>query len=48
MVPVTETLPEGEDYMQWMTANVAAVRAAVGLLTRRAHRRRSGRARALA
>lgn len=31
VVPVTETLPQGQDYTQWMTANVAAVRAAVGL-----------------
>lgn len=29
VVPVTETLPEGEDYVGWMRDNVAAVRAAV-------------------
>jgi len=25
VVPVTETLPPGQDYLSWMTANVAAV-----------------------
>lgn len=29
VVPVTETLPEGQDYTQWMTANAEAIRAAV-------------------
>lgn len=29
VVPVTETLPEGEDFVGWMTSNVEAVRAAV-------------------
>lgn len=29
VVPVTETLPEGEDFVGWMRENVAAVRAAV-------------------
>jgi len=31
VVPVTETLPDGQDYTQWMSANTTAVRAAVGL-----------------
>ena len=31
VVPVTETLPDGQDYTQWMSSNIAAVRAAVGL-----------------
>lgn len=31
VVPVTETLPDGQDYTQWMSSNTAAVRAAVGL-----------------
>jgi zinc/manganese transport system substrate-binding protein len=30
VVPVTETLPAGTDYLSWMTANVDAVAAAVG------------------
>jgi len=30
VVPVTETLPEGEDYVSWMTANVDALRTALG------------------
>ena len=30
VVPVTETLPEGEDYATWMTGNVDAVAAALG------------------
>jgi len=29
VVPVTETLPEGKDYTQWMTENVEAVAAAL-------------------
>ncbi|WP_405150416.1 zinc ABC transporter substrate-binding protein [Sphaerisporangium sp. NBC_01403] len=29
VVPVTETLPSGKDYIGWMTDNIAAVRAAV-------------------
>lgn len=29
VVPLTETLPEGEDFVGWMKGNVAAVRAAV-------------------
>lgn len=29
VVPVTETLPDGQDYTQWMTANAEAIRAAV-------------------
>jgi zinc/manganese transport system substrate-binding protein len=29
VVPVTETLPTGEDYLGWMTANVAALAAAL-------------------
>jgi len=31
VVPVTETLPDGQDYTQWMSSNIAAVRTAVGL-----------------
>lgn len=30
VVPVTETLPKGEDYLGWMTANVDALAAALG------------------
>ncbi|MFJ4845727.1 MULTISPECIES: metal ABC transporter solute-binding protein, Zn/Mn family [unclassified Streptomyces] len=30
VVPVTETLPEGKDYLGWMTANVDALAAALG------------------
>lgn len=30
IVPVTETLPEGKDYLGWMQDNVEAVRAALG------------------
>jgi zinc/manganese transport system substrate-binding protein len=30
IVPVTETLPEGKDYVSWMTANLEAVSAALG------------------
>ncbi|GIG28568.1 metal ABC transporter solute-binding protein, Zn/Mn family [Cellulomonas marina] len=30
VVEMTETLPEGEDYVGWMSANVAAVRQALG------------------
>jgi zinc/manganese transport system substrate-binding protein len=30
VVPVTETLPEGEDYIGWMTANVDALASALG------------------
>ncbi|WP_432521622.1 metal ABC transporter solute-binding protein, Zn/Mn family [Kineococcus sp. SYSU DK006] len=30
VVPVTETLPEGEDYTTWMTENVDAIAAALG------------------
>lgn len=30
VVPVTETLPSGEDYVSWMTKNVAAIGAALG------------------
>ena len=30
VVPVTETLPSGQDYLSWMTANVKAVSAALG------------------
>lgn len=29
VVPVTETLPEGDDYIGWMTSNVSALRAAL-------------------
>ena len=29
VVPVTETLPEGEDYLAWMGANLDAVVAAL-------------------
>ena len=29
VVPVTETLPEGEDYLSWMGANLDAVVAAL-------------------
>jgi zinc/manganese transport system substrate-binding protein len=29
VVPVTETLPDGEDYLTWMTGNVQAVAAAL-------------------
>ncbi|RHA41032.1 metal ABC transporter solute-binding protein, Zn/Mn family [Cellulomonas rhizosphaerae] len=29
VVPVTETLPEGTDYVSWMTANIDAVRSAL-------------------
>ncbi|MDM7831847.1 metal ABC transporter solute-binding protein, Zn/Mn family [Cellulomonas edaphi] len=29
VVPVTETLPEGTDYVSWMTANLAALRTAL-------------------
>ncbi|MEU8781069.1 zinc ABC transporter substrate-binding protein [Streptomyces sp. NPDC048637] len=29
VVPVTETLPRGEDYIGWMTANIAAVKSAL-------------------
>jgi zinc/manganese transport system substrate-binding protein len=29
VVPVTETLPAGQDYLHWMAANVAAVRSAL-------------------
>lgn len=29
VVPVTETLPEGQDYLSWMTANLAAVQQAL-------------------
>ena len=31
VVPVTETLPDGQDYTQWMSSNAEAIRAAVGL-----------------
>ena len=30
VVPVTETLPAGKDYLSWMTGNLAAVKAALG------------------
>ncbi|WP_411136678.1 metal ABC transporter solute-binding protein, Zn/Mn family [Streptomyces sp. C10] len=30
VVPVTETLPRGQDYISWMTANVAALKHALG------------------
>ncbi|MFC4591702.1 metal ABC transporter solute-binding protein, Zn/Mn family [Sphaerisporangium corydalis] len=30
VVPVTETLPAGQDYIGWMTANLAALRTALG------------------
>jgi zinc/manganese transport system substrate-binding protein len=30
VVPVTETLPEGKDYVTWMTANLQALSAALG------------------
>lgn len=30
VVPVTETLPEGKDYISWMTANVDALASALG------------------
>lgn len=30
VVPVTETLPQGEDYISWMTANVDALKSAMG------------------
>lgn len=30
VVPVTETLPSGKDYVSWMTANLAAIQAALG------------------
>ena len=30
VVPVTETLPTGKDYLGWMTGNVDALRAAAG------------------
>ncbi len=30
VVPVTETLPSGKDYLSWMTGNVTAVAAALG------------------
>ncbi|MFF8789400.1 hypothetical protein [Streptomyces sp. NPDC015125] len=30
VVPVTETLPRGQDYLSWMTANVAALKQAWG------------------
>ncbi|MCG2798093.1 MAG: zinc ABC transporter substrate-binding protein [Cellulomonas sp.] len=30
VVPVTETLPEGKDYITWMTANLDALRTALG------------------
>ena len=29
VVPVTETLPEGEDYVSWMQGNIDAVAAAL-------------------
>ncbi|MFF4285734.1 metal ABC transporter solute-binding protein, Zn/Mn family [Streptomyces sp. NPDC001633] len=29
VVPVTETLPQGEDYLSWMTANIGAVKNAL-------------------
>ncbi len=29
VVPVTETLPAGDDYLSWMTANLAAIAAAI-------------------
>lgn len=29
-VPVTETLPEGKDFVEWMTDNLAAVRKSLG------------------
>jgi zinc/manganese transport system substrate-binding protein len=29
VVPVTETLPDGKDYLAWMTDNLDAVRAAL-------------------
>ena len=30
VVPVTETLPAGQDYVSWMTANLAAIQTALG------------------
>jgi zinc/manganese transport system substrate-binding protein len=30
VVPVTETLPAGKDYVTWMTANLDALRSALG------------------
>jgi zinc/manganese transport system substrate-binding protein len=30
VVPVTETLPTGQDYLSWMRGNLAAIRAALG------------------
>ena len=30
VVPVTETLPEGADYLTWMRANLTAVQKALG------------------
>jgi zinc/manganese transport system substrate-binding protein len=30
IVPVTETLPAGKDYVPWMTTNLQAVSAALG------------------
>ena len=30
VVPVTETLPQGQNYIQWMTANLAAIGKALG------------------
>lgn len=30
VVPVTETLPSGKDYVTWMTGNLAAIRTALG------------------
>ena len=30
VVPVTETLPSGKDYISWMTANIDAVAKALG------------------
>ncbi|MGY5139039.1 ABC transporter substrate-binding protein, partial [Streptomyces nigrescens] len=29
VVPVTETLPQSEDYIGWMTANVGAIKNAL-------------------
>ncbi|WP_181923921.1 metal ABC transporter solute-binding protein, Zn/Mn family [Streptomyces inhibens] len=29
VVPVTETLPQGEDYLSWMTANIGAIKSAL-------------------
>ncbi|MGQ7351749.1 metal ABC transporter solute-binding protein, Zn/Mn family [Quadrisphaera oryzae] len=31
VVPVTETLPDGDTYTAWMSANISAIRTAVGL-----------------